>query len=305
MNQNTSESGSVLDRAETFLWTSGRVLEQRRFEVLFGGADGAGLVAALEAYRTADGGFAYGLEPDVRGPAPQPLSVATALAVLADAGQSAVPMVTRALDWIASVTAPDGGAPAVLPTLAPYPHPPFVPVEPDPPGTLLATGQILAPVLRGGIDHPWIKGAVEFTRKEVEAIGRTHPYDVHAAVLFLDAVPDRTWAHEQGERLGALVREQKIVLLDPAHPENAVIAPGYAPGEYHLPHDYAPRPDSVARAWFSDEEMERGLDYLAATQDEDGGWPVTWAKWSPTTEFEARPGVTIKALRTLRAYGRL
>ncbi|NUP46855.1 MAG: hypothetical protein HOW97_06005, partial [Catenulispora sp.] len=73
MTQNFSGAGSVLDRAATFLWTSGRVLEQRRFEVLFGGADGAGLVAALAAYRTGDGGFAYGLEPDVRGPAAQPL----------------------------------------------------------------------------------------------------------------------------------------------------------------------------------------------------------------------------------------
>jgi hypothetical protein len=305
MNQNTSEAGTVLERAATFLWTSGRVLEQRRFEVLFGGADGAGLVAALSAYRTGDGGFAYGLEPDLRGPESQPLTVAAALAVLEDAGAPAVPMVTRALDWLGSVTGPDGGAPAVLPTLASYPHPPFMPIEPAPSGTLLATGQILGPVLRAGLDHPWIKGAAEFTRTAVEALDQTHPYDVHAAVVFLDAAPDRGWAREQSDRIGALVREQRIVLLDPARPEDAVIAPGYAPGEYHLPHDYAPHPDSVARAWFSDEEMDRSLDYLVATRETDGGWPVTWAKWSAATEFEARPGVTIKALRTLRAYGRV
>ena len=101
------------------------------------------------------------------------------------------------------------------------------------------------------------------------------------------------------------MRGQRIVLLDPAHPEDAVIAPGYAPGEYHLPHDYAPNPDSMARAWFTDEEMDRSLDHLVAAQQADGGWPITWAKWSATTEFEARPGVTIRALRTLRAYGRV
>lgn len=301
-----SDAGPVLDRAAIFLWTSGRVLEQRRFEVLFGGApDGAGLVAALAAYRTADGGFAYGLEPDVRGPAPQPLTVASALTVLEDAGELSSPMVTRALDWLASVTGDDGGAPAVLPTLAAYPHPPFVPVDPEPSGTLLATGQILGPALRAGIDHPWLKGAQDFARREVEALNRTHPWDVHAAIAFLDAAPDRTWAREQADRIGTLVRDQRIVLLDPAHPEDAVIAPGYAPGEYHYPHDYAPSPDSLARAWFTDEEMTRSLDHLLAAQDPDGGWPITWAKWSPTTESEARPGVTIKALRTLRAYGRI
>ncbi|NUR28087.1 MAG: hypothetical protein HOV83_19975 [Catenulispora sp.] len=298
-------TGPVLDRAATILWTSGRVLEQRRFEVLFRGADSAGLAAALEAYRTADGGFAYGLEPDLRGPESQPLSVATALAMLADAGRLTAATAKPALDWLASVTGSDGGAPAVLPTLAAYPHPPFMPSDPAPAGTLLATGQILAPLLRAGIDHPWMKGAVEFTRREIEALGQTHPYDVHAAVLFLDATPDRAWAGDQAGRIGALVREQKIVLLDPAHPEHAVIAPGYAPGEYHLPHDYAPHPDSVARAWFTDEEMNRSLDHLVTTQQPDGGWPVTWAKWSATTEFEARPGVTLRALRTLRAYGRV
>ncbi|NUR58271.1 MAG: hypothetical protein HOV87_06190 [Catenulispora sp.] len=308
MNQDTAEKGdaaSALDRAATFLWTSGRVLEQRRFEVLFQKADGVGLAAALAAYRTGDGAFAYGLEPDIRGPEPQPLSVATALAVLADAGALPGPLVAPALDWTASISAPDGGVPAVLPTLARYPHPPFMPVVTDPPGTLLATGQILAPVLRAGIEHPWIDSAVRFTRREIEALGQTHPYDVEAAVSFLDATVDRAWAGAQAARLGALVREQRIVLLDPARPQDAVISPGYAPGEYHLPHDFAPRPDSLARTWFSDEEMARGLDHLAAAQEADGGWPVTWAKWSPTTELEARPGVTIRALRTLRAYARL
>jgi hypothetical protein len=51
--------------------------------------------------------------------------------------------------------------------------------------------------------------------------------------------------------------------------------------------------------------MRRSLDHLEASQDPDGGWPINWAKWSATTEMEARPIVTVKALRVLRAYGRL
>ncbi len=91
----------------------------------------------------------------------------------------------------------------------------------------------------------------------------------------------------------------------PDHPERARLAPGYAPGEYHLPYDYAPRPDSLARAWFADAEVARSLDHLATAQQSDGGWPINWAQWSPTVEAEARPGVTLKALLTLRVYGRL
>ncbi|MBS2545665.1 hypothetical protein KGQ19_02160 [Catenulispora sp. NL8] len=315
-SENAPENASVLERAAAFLWASGRVLEQRRFEVLFGTAqdgtahdgaapDGSGLAAALAAYRTPDGGYAYGLEPDVRGPAPQPLVVATALTVLEDAGRLDATTVPPILDWLTTVATPEGGVPAILPTLAAYPRPPWLPVSDHPAADLLATGQILAPALRSGVTHPWIPAALAFARREVEALEQTHPYGVEAALLFLDAAPDRAWAAAQADRIGKLVREQRTVLLDPAHPEQAVIPPGYAPGEHHYPHDYAPAPDTLARAWFTDEEMRRSLDHLAASQDPDGGWPMNWAKWSPSTELEARPLVTLKALRTLRAYGRL
>ncbi|NED77794.1 hypothetical protein G3I51_36860, partial [Streptomyces sp. SID9944] len=70
------------------------------------------------------------------------------------------------------------------------------------------------------------------------------------------------------------------------------------------PYDFARTPDSLARAWFTDEEMARALDFLAGRQQEDGGWPVTWRQWAPAPALEARPMVTIEALRTLRAYGR-
>jgi hypothetical protein len=296
-------SGEMVEAAGRFLWTSGRVLEQRRFAFLFGGAtDAAGVLAALDAYGVAGGGYGFGLEPDVRGPAPQPICVPAALRVLEEAGELTGARARLLCDWLVEVTAPNGGVPAVLPTLRPYPRPPWLPIPDEPAGDLLTTGQITGPLLRGGIDHPWLKTATEFCRRAVEDLRETHPYEAEAAVAFLDAAPDRAWARDQAERLGRLVREQRIVLLDPSHPEEARLAPGYAPGEHHLPHDFAPHPGSLARAWFTDEEMRRGLAHLAAQQQEDGGWPIRWARWSPTTEVEARPGVTLTALTTLRAY---
>ncbi|MFH9355673.1 hypothetical protein [Kitasatospora sp. NPDC017646] len=293
----------MIERAGRFLWTSGRVLEQRRFAFLFGSeADPAGVLAALDAYRGADGGYAFGLEPDVRGPAAQPISLPAALRVLEETRALDVTRGRHLCDWLAKVTAPDGAVPAVLATLRPYPRPPWLPIADEPAGELLATGQIAGPLLRHGIDHPWLKTASDFCRHTIEGLQRTHPYEAEAAIAFLDAAPDRPWARQQAERLGELVREQRIVLLDPDHPEQAHLAPGYAPGEYHLPHDFASSPDSLARAWFTDAEIDRGLSHLAAQQQKDGGWPVRWARWSPTIELEARPGVTLAALLTLRAY---
>lgn len=113
--------------------------------------------------------------------------------------------------------------------------------------------------------------------------------------------PDRQRAESLAARLGQLVRDQGL-FLDPAHSDLARLAPGYAPGEFHLAHDYAIRPASAGCAWFTDAELARSLDALAAAQQEDGGWPVTWAQWSPTTASESRPAVTTLALLILRAY---
>ena len=63
------------------------------------------------------------------------------------------------------------------------------------------------------------------------------------------------------------------------------MAPGYAPGEHHFPYDYAKTPGSLARAWFTDDEMARSLDFLAGEQQEDGGWPIRWRQWAPGTAW--------------------
>src|SRR5215831_5235105 len=66
--------------------------------------------------------------------------------------------------------------------------------------------------------------------------------------------------------------------------------------------DYAIRPTSVGRGWFTDAEFARSLDALAAAQQDDGGWPINWAQWSPIAASESRPAVTTLALLTLRAH---
>jgi hypothetical protein len=297
---------NVIGNAGRFLWMSGRVLDQRRFEFLFGDeAEPAGVLAALDAYRSQDGGYAFGLEPDVRGPAGQPISVPSALRVVEETGSLHGALALRICDWLAKNTAADGGVPAVLPSLRAYPRPPWLPISDEPAGDLLTTGQIAGPLLRAGVEHPWLETATGFCRHVIEYLEQTHPYEAEAAVAFLDGMPDRAWAGRHAKRLGELVRDQRIVLLDPDHPEQACLAPGYAPGEYHLPHDFARRPGSLAHTWFTEAEMDRSLRHLADSQQEDGGWPISWARWSPTSELEARPGVTLAALLTLRAYGRI
>lgn len=293
-----------LARAEQFVWLTGRVLEQRRFAHLFRGAGADPVYTALQAYANEDGGFGHALEPDVRGPASQPLPTMTALSLLDELGRCTGRSVERICRYLTSVTNADGAVPAVLASLRRYPHPPYLPVPEAPPSELLSTGRIVGTLHRNEVWHAWLFRATEFCWRAVESLEDTHPYEAQSAVAFLDGVPDRARAERAADRLGRIVRDRRLVALDPERAAELPVAPGYAPGEHHFAYDFASSPGSLARRWFSDAEMERSLDALAASQEDDGGWPIRWREWAPGTRLEWRPIVTVEALRTLRAYGR-
>ncbi|CAL9602343.1 hypothetical protein SUDANB176_05458 [Streptomyces sp. enrichment culture] len=295
---------SPLARAERFVWLTARVLEQRLFAHHFRGGAADPVETALDAYRNEDGGYGHGLEPDLRGPVSQPLHTARALGVLDAVGRCGGRRAEQVCRYLTSVSTADGALPAVHPSQRGYPTAPFVPVVDDPPSRLLATGPAVGLLHRNEVWHAWLFRATDFCWQAVESLERSHPYEIQAAVAFLDRVPDRSRAEAAAERLGRLVRRQRLAALDPDDLDAYPVAPGYAPGEHHFPHDYARTPQSLARAWFTDGEMARSLDFLAAEQREDGGWPVRWRQWAPVPALEARPMVTIEALRTLGAYGR-
>jgi hypothetical protein len=129
---------------------------------------------------------------------------------------------------------------------------------------------------------------------------------VQNAVAFLDRVPaaDDDRATKAAATLGEVVRDNRWVVLDPSRTEDVVRPEGYAPGEFLFPHDYAPVPTSRARSWFADREFDLGLDALAAEGADENGWQVRWLMWSPVVESEWRGWATVRALLTLRAFGR-
>ncbi|MER5556554.1 hypothetical protein ABT001_33715 [Streptomyces sp. NPDC002793] len=293
-----------LARAERFIWLTARVLEQRRFAHLFLEGSADSVETALAAYRNEDGGYGHALEPDLRGPVSQPLHTAHALSVLDSIGGCGGQRVERICRYLTDVSTKEGALPALHPSQRGYPTAPFIPVVDDPPAELLATGPVVGLLHRNQVWHAWLFRATDFCWAAVDALERSHPYEIEAAVAFLDGVPDRARAEAAADRLGQLVREQRLVVLDPRRRQEYPPAAGYAPAEHHFPYDYARTPGSLARRWFSDSELERSLDHLAAEQQEDGGWPVNWRRWAPGTALEGRPIVTLTALRTLRAYGR-
>lgn len=293
------------------MWLTARVLEQRRFAMHFphgGGRDGTrdadAVEAALAAYRNDDGGYGHALEPDLRGPSSEPLHVAHALRVLAQIGRCHGRQAESVCRYLTTLSTPQGALPATRPSGHACPTAPWIPVPRAAAGDLLATGPVVGTLHRNDVWHPWLFRATDFCWEAVETLRGTHPYEVRAAVAFLDGAPDRRRAEAAAAQWGRLVREQRLVTLDPERAAQHPVGKGCAPGEHHFAHDYAPSPDSLARRWFSDAEIDRSLDFLSAAQEADGGWPVRRRAWTPGSRLEWRPIVTIDALLTLRDYGR-
>ncbi|GAA3376001.1 MULTISPECIES: hypothetical protein [Streptomyces] len=300
----SSPAACPLARAERFTWLTARVLEQRRFAFHFLGGDPDPVDAALGSYLGDDGGYGHALDPDLRGPLSQPLHTAHALRILDALGRCSGQRIERLCRHLTRVSTPEGALPLVLAGPRDYPAAPYHPVCDDPPGTLLTTGPVVGILHRNRIWHAWLFRATDFCWERVETLRQTHPYEVQSAVAFLDGAPDRARAAAAADRLGRLVRERRLAVLEPDRRAEYPTAPGYAPGEQLFPYDYARRPESLARGWFTDEEMRRSLDFLAAEQQPDGGWPVHRRAWAPGSSLERRPIATLEALLTLRAYGR-
>jgi hypothetical protein len=283
-----------LAAARTFVHTHGRLIDRRRFAVSFEQAPAATLEAAVAAYRNPDGGLGA-LEPDLRTPTSQPSSVLYGLEFLDEAGTAGDhPLVTGALDWLTTVTASDGSVPFVLPTARDAPSAPWWDPIDAPPSSLLMTAGVAAAALRLGSAHPWVDRAAAFCWERVDGFDGTDAYTLRYVLQFLDATPDRTRAEAALEALAVRLPDG-----------DAIAVQGGIEGERLSPLELVPRPDHAGRRLFDDAVVQRGLDELAEGQHDDGGWMFSWMAWNEAVAWEWRGAVTVAALRTLQAYGRL
>lgn len=285
--------GDRFARARDFVYRNARLLERRLFAALFEGAPAAGVVDALRGYQNDDGGFGNGLEPDKRAPQSQPLDVRFALEILELAGADDEQLVRRACDFLATVSAPSGAVPIVLPSIADYPragHWGDGVFEAD----LNPTAGIAAYLHAHGIAHPWRDAATRYCFEELE---RAVPEDAHAlreVLYFLEHAPER-------DRAEALVRAVAEAL-----PRSRFYLADAADSSYGLtPLAFAPTPQSRWRSLFDNAQVDAHLDRVERDQQEDGGWPLTWEPPGDGARLEWRGYETVRNLLVLAAYGRL
>lgn len=289
----SSKSTASLERAADFIWRNARLLERMLFARVFLDGPADAVLAALRAYRNADGGFGNALEADVRAPTSTPLVCEVALIVLNEAAIIDRDIAHAMCGYVASVAEPSGRVSIVTREITDYPRAPHWQKPSFGGNSLNPTAGIVGLLHYQGVEHPWLTRASEWCWQRIEQ-PLDDAHEIATSLRFLEHAPDRTRARAAALRLARKADEARWFLK-----EADLSKYGVTP--LHL----CPRRDSIAREAFSDELLDAHLDVLAAAQEPDGGWPIRWEAPGPGAAMEWRGRVTVEAVMRLRAYGRI
>lgn len=283
--------------AASFMAAHARVLDRRRFALLVGGTDTDAVLAAVDGYRNPDGGYGWGLEPDLRAPESQPGGALHAFEAFADVAPATTARAVELCDWLAGITLPDGGVPFALPVADPAGCAPFW-AQADPTVSTLQSTAFLAAAANQVATHdpavavhPWLARATRYCLDAIAGLDEApHAIALMFAVRFLDTIHgSEPRAAELLDRLGAFVPDDGLVHVA-----------GGADDEYLRPLDFAPTPDSPARRLYRREVIDAELRRLAERQRDDGGWRVDFGSFSPAAELEWRGYATVQAISILQ-----
>jgi hypothetical protein len=281
-----------LAAARAFMAGHARLLDRRRFERLVDDGDPGAVLAAVDAYRNSDGGYGWGLEPDLRAPESQPGCALHAFEAMADASPATAREAVALCDWLSSATLPDGGLPFALPIADAAGCAPFWATADPAASSLQITAYVTGVAHRVAAhdpavaEHPWLAKATGYCLAAIEEIeDASEAIKLSACLQFLDVASERRpEANALIERLGELIPDSGLLPVA-----------GGIEGETIRPLDIAPLPDRPVRALFSDEVINAELVRLAEQQHDDGGWDVDFQSYSPMAALEWRGYATVKA----------
>ncbi|HEX3812025.1 MAG TPA: hypothetical protein VHX59_04210 [Mycobacteriales bacterium] len=286
----------ALAAASSFVATHARMLDRHLLAVHQGLGNVDQTLAALAAYRNPDGGYGWGLEPDLRSQESQPCGAINAFEVFAEVGV-VDPNAERLCDWLASVSLSDGGVPFVLPIRDTVGCAPWWVAGDSTTSSLQITAAVAAQAYRAATRdpavarHPWLRDATQYCLAQIQAIGSAPPAHILSfALQFLGT------AEASVPAARSLIPD--LVRHVPA--DGILPVEGGAEGEVLRPLDYSPDAGTAVRESLPPETIEQDLKRLADQQQPDGGWPIGWATSSPAALLEWRGYVTVRSLVTLQ-----
>lgn len=291
-----------LEGASDFMIAHARLLDRRRFELLLGRGDREATLAALDAYRNPDGGYGWGLEPDLRAVESEPGAALHAFEVFEELAPVVAPQAVALCDWLAEITLPDGGLPFARPPANPTACAPFWADADAAVSSLHITAAVVAKAQRVALhdpnvaSHRWLAVATRYCLDAIAGLRESpHAIELKFVLHLLEALhqaqPD---VHRELSRVASFL------------PPNATVhVGGGLDDEFLRPLDYSPLPDGALRPRLDPTVITADLDRLERLQQADGGWVVDFRGYSPAADLEWRGYATVDALTILQGNGRL
>lgn len=292
-------SASILERAKSFLYKNGRLLDRKRFEYLFEGGSKQAVLDVLRAYQNPDGGFGNALEPDIRCPQSQPVPTEMALHVMDDIDAFDPEIMEGIVRYLRRIALPSGGFPLVFRSASEYPHTPWWNAERDDVPSINPTGTIIGLLYKqkanGSIyEETWFKECVDYIWRFMEEARPEGYHDGIQWVEFLRYTPDQSRASRYLAIVDEWLQSSGTIERDPN-------AQGYVQKVL----DWAPVRESYASKFVTPDEVGIHLEALVDQQHEDGGWTISWPVVGQGAESEWRGWLTVERLKTLKSYGKL
>jgi hypothetical protein len=269
-----------LKRARDFVYQNGVLWERDLFAVHFEGGSLERLHRSLRAYQNADGGYGNAMEHDIRCPNSHPLALEFLLVVLVQNDLPPGDILDGAAAWVERNRAAAGSL-INPPEVLDYPHAPWWNE-----GGQTAPDSIVGNLAKYG------QATADLRASTARWVGEH---------LTLDQIRANEWlfmAYHAYDYFMNTADVPNIEAYRTATIENIVDCASKAPEkQYTSLFRFAPTPESpVARAMPPD-LLRRFVDYLASTQQDNGGWrdQHDLPQWYPYT--------TVTNLLALRNFG--
>lgn len=297
-------------RAKSFIFSKGRILDQRLFEFHFEHGSKESVIEVLKTYQNEDGGFGKALEPDLRSPLSTVYTTSQGLFILREIGAtSEETIVKKAIAYLLNSYIKEGSIWPIIPKEAlKSPHAghwdDIIEKEFD---------DFFINMRAGLAGHFWHYSELVpegFTEKTTREVMET-----------LLATPDQKlgWIFDLWSYLGLMDtmnlpqnhRDEILDKLKRVIPDKIEKNPEKWSMMSVSPLNMAPTPNSPMIPVIDSGLIQDNLDYDIDQQLQDGTWALDWSweqddpeAWK-VAEIEWKAHLAIGKLRTLQAYGRI
>jgi len=293
-------------RAAEFVREQARPLDRSRFEYHFGGAPRSAVLRELSEYQNPDGGFGYGLEPDITLPNSSAIATSIAFQILCevDAGPDE-PLARRGVEYLISAyDARIEGWEEVPPEVTEFPRAPWWDYKPaDPPLSASVWGNPGAEIV--GYLHRYSRLVPDelLARTTERALAGLAAFpgdmEVHTALCY--ARTGETLSGAAGQKIRDALRAgiHTVVSSDVASWSTYGVRPLW----------FAPTPDSFLVGELR-EGIQRQLDFEIDRQLTEGCWDTFW-QWGryedawQIAKVQWQDSLTMQNLLALKAWGRI